>query len=188
MTRWKKVLLAGSTVTAMLMVTAMAASATTGGRAALRAAGTNMVLMAAAAAPSPQPNGGGGPASGPASGGIGPIQITVADRWTLQGQLLAKGSVTITCGPFLSTEFSSAQVTVEEALGDKVGHANGSIQSLTCDGAKHTYPVTTLVADVPFRTGDGAISVFANACGVPGPFVGEVCQQGNALTTITVKQ
>ena len=186
MTRWKKALLAGTTVAAMLVVTAVAASATAGGRAALRAAGSHAVLVAATTPGNPQPNGGGGPASSPS---IGPIQVTIGDRWTIQGQLLAKGTVTITCGPFLNgaSEFSSAQVTVEEALNDKVGHAQANVQSLTCDGAKHVYAVTALVGDVPFRQADGAVSVNANACGVDPSTFGGVCQTGSALSTITVR-
>jgi hypothetical protein len=183
MTRWKKVLVAASTGATLVVMATVAASASGTGQSVLRAAGAHVALAANTPATSAKP---GGVASGP---GLGPIQISIGDRWTLQGQLIVKGSVTITCGPFLPNQNSSgnAQVTIEEALGDKVGHAEVYLNSLTCDGARHAYPVTALVSDVPFRPADGAVSVTANACGQdPGSFQ-FACQNGAAITPITVK-
>jgi hypothetical protein len=182
MTRWKKVLVAASTGATLVVMATVAASASGTGRAALRAAGTHVVLAASTSTANGQARG--GVASGP---GLGPIEISIGDRWTLQGQLIVKGSVTIRCGPFLSDGGSNAQVTVEEALGDHVGHAQAFLQSLTCDGARHAYPITALVSDVPFRPADGAASVSANACGEdPSSFQFD-CQQGTAISPITVK-
>jgi hypothetical protein len=183
MTRWKKVLVAASTGATLVVMATVAASASGTGRSALRMAGAHVALAANTPASSAKP---GGVASGP---GLGPIQISVGDRWTLQGQLIVKGSLTITCGPFLpNTEFSSgADITVEEALGDHVGHAQGSIQSLTCDGARHAYPITALVSDVPFRAADGAASASARACGQDPSSFQFICQNGAAITPITVK-
>jgi hypothetical protein len=183
MTRWKKVLVAASTGATLVVMATVAASASGTGRSALRAAGAHVALAAGTPASNAQS---GGVASGT---GLGPIQISIGDRWTLQGQLIVKGSVTITCGPLLANqEFSSnAQVTVEEALGDHVGHASAFLPSLTCDGARHAYPVTGLVSDVPFRPADGAVSVSANACGQDPSSFQFVCQNGTALAPITVK-
>jgi hypothetical protein len=121
----------------------------------------------------------GGVASGP---GLGPIQISIGDRWTLQGPLIVHGTVTLTCGPFLSNTGSDfAEVTVEE-----VGHEPASLQ-LTCDGAHHSYPVTALVSDVQFTSGaPAAVGVQANACGEDTSFQ-FVCQTGSAVAQVTVK-
>ena len=67
-----------------------------------------------------------------------------------------------------------------------VGHADATIQPITCDGAKHTYPVSALVSDVPFRPGAGAVRVTAQAQGISTSFQ-FVGQQGSAVTAITVK-
>jgi hypothetical protein len=184
MTHWKKVLVAASTGATLVVMATVAASASGPGRAAMRAAGTHVVLAASTSTGNGQPHG--GVASGP---GLGPIVVSIGDRWTLQGQLIVKGSVTITCGPFLPNQegSSNAQVTVEEALGDHVGHALGSLTSVTCDGARHTYPVTALVSDVPFRPADGAASASANACGQDPSSFQFVCQSGTAIAPITVR-
>jgi len=191
MTRWKQFLVAASTAGTLVVLATVAASASAPGRTALHVAGAQAVLFASgsphAGQPGATPNGGGGGVtSGP---GLGPIQISIGDRWTLQGQLIATGSVTITCGPFLpnNSGSSSAQVTVEEALSDHVGHAQAFLSSLTCDGAHHSYPVTGLVSDVPFRTADGAASVTANACGQDPASFQFACQNGSAIAQITVR-
>jgi hypothetical protein len=184
MTRWKKVLVAASTGATLVVMATVAASASGTGRAAMRAAGSHAVLMASTSAGSAAPRG--GTASGP---GLGPIQVSIGRSWSLQVQLIVSGSITVTCGPFLPGTNSStnAQVTTEEALGDKVGHAQGFVNQLTCDGAKHSYQVSTLVSDVPFRPAEGAASVSANACGQDPSSFQFVCQQGTAIAPITVK-
>jgi hypothetical protein len=181
MTRWKKFLVAASTGATLVVTATVVASASGTGRDALRSAGAHTVLAASMSARTGQP---GGVASGP---GLGPIQISIGDRWNLQGPLIVHGTVTLTCGPFLDNSGDDfAQVTVEEALSDKVGHAPASVQ-LTCDGAHHSYPVTALVSDVPFTSGaPAAVGVQANACGEDTSFQ-FVCQSGSAVAQVTVR-
>jgi hypothetical protein len=182
MTRWKRVLVAASTGATLVVMATVAASASGPGRDALRAAGTHVVLAASTTTGNGQPRG--GVASGP---GLGPIEVSIGERWTLQGPLIVKGSVTITCGPFVQMSGSNAQVTIEEVVGDHVGHAQAFLSTLTCDGARHTYPVTALVSDAPFRPADGAASVSANAFGEDPGSLQFVQQTGSAITQITVK-
>jgi len=182
MTRWKKFLVAASTGATLVVMATVVASASGTGQSALRSAGTHAVL-AASMSKSTGPAGG-GVASGP---GLGPIQISIGERWNLQGPLIVHGTVTLTCGPFLDNSGDDfAQVTVEEALSEKVGHAPASVQ-LTCDGAHHTYAVTALVSDVPFTSGvPAAVGVQANACGEDTSFR-FVCQSGSAVAQVTVR-
>jgi hypothetical protein len=181
MTRWKKFLVAASTGATLVVTATVVASASGTGRNALRAAGGRAVLAAGTSTGKAQP------AGGVASGtGLGPIQISIDRTWDLQVQLIVSSSITVTCGPFQNPQAGSASVTVEEALGDKVGHADATIQPITCDGAKHTYAVSALVGDVPFRPGAGAVRVTAQAQGITTSFQ-FVGQQGSAVTAITVK-
>jgi hypothetical protein len=183
MTAWKKILVAASTGVTLVVMATVAASASGTGRDALRAAGTRAVLMASTSPGNGAAPRGGGTASG---GGLGPIQISIGKTWTLDVQLIVSGTITVTCGPFMSPNGAgSAQVTVEEALGGKVGHATANVV-LNCDGAKHTYPVSALVSDVPFTTGSGAVGVTAQASGLDTSFQ-FVGQQGSAVSAITVK-
>jgi hypothetical protein len=181
MTRWKKFLVAASTGATLVVMATAVASASGTGRDALRAAGSRAVLMASTSTGRAQA------AGGVASGtGLGPIQISIDRTWDLQVQLIVSSSVTVTCGPFQQPRTGTAEVTVEEALGEKVGHADAAIQPLTCDGAKHSYPVSALVGDLPFRPGAGAVRVTAEASGLDPSFQ-FVGQQGSAVTAITVK-
>jgi hypothetical protein len=180
MTRWKKFLVAASTGATLVVTATVVASASGAGQAALRSAGTRAVLMASTSPGSATPRG--GVASGT---GLGPIQISIGQTWSLQDQLIVRGTVTVTCGPFVQ-DGGTATVTVEEALSGRVGHANATIQTLTCDGAPHAYPVAALVSDVPFLPQAGAVGVTAQASGITttGQFLG---QQGSAVSAITVK-
>ncbi|TMC11402.1 MAG: hypothetical protein E6J41_06140 [Chloroflexi bacterium] len=184
MTRWKKFVVAATTGATLVVTATVVASASGTGRDALRAAGGRAVLMASTSTGTAQPRG--GSASGT---GLGPIQVSIGKTWDLQVQLITSGTLTVACGPFLpGTQSSSgAQVTVEEVVGDKVGHAQGFVNSLTCDGARHPVQVSALVSDLPFRSAPGAVSVSANACGQDPSSFQFVCQQGNAVSAITVK-
>lgn len=180
MTRWKRFLVAASTGATLVVMATVAASASGTGRDALRAAGSRAVLMASSSAGTAEPKG--GVASGT---GLGPIQIEVGKAWSLQVQLIVTGTITVTCGPFTNPNAGSAQVTVEEALGDRVGHAQANV-ALTCDGTPHSYTVSALVGDVPFKAGAGAVGVTAQASGIDSSFQ-FVGQQGSAVSAITVK-
>jgi hypothetical protein len=180
MTHWKKILVAASTGATLMVTATVVASASGTGQSVLRSAGAHAVL-AASRSTGTQP--GGGVASGP---GLGPIHISIGERWTLVNPLIVRGTVTLTCGPFIDSGSDFAQVTVEEALNDKVGHAPASVQ-LTCDGANHSYPVTALVNDVPFTGGvPAAVGVQANACGESTSFQ-FVCQSGSAVAPVSVR-
>lgn len=182
MSGWKKFLVAASTGVTVVVMATVAASASGVGRTALKTAGARAVLMA-----STSPGSGAQPRGGVASGpGLGNIQITIGKTWDLQVQLIVSGTITVTCGPFLQPEDAgSAQVTVEEALGGKVGHAQANVP-LTCDGVRHTYQVSALVSDIPFQSGPGAVGVSAEANGEDTSFQFEG-QQGSAASAITVK-
>jgi hypothetical protein len=184
MTAWKKVLVAASTGVTLVVMATVAAAASGTGRDALRAVGTRAVLMASTSPGSSSTAPRGGVASGP---GLGPVVISIGKTWTLDGPLVVRGTVTITCGPFLSNSGESfAQATVEDAPGSQVGHGSASTP-LTCDGAKHQYAVSVLVNDLPFKAGDGAVGVNANPCGEDPSSFQFVCQSGSAVTPVTLK-
>lgn len=177
----KRVLLTLSSTLTVLVLGLVVASATTAGHDALRSTAARATLLASTTPV--RADAAGSTATGP---GLGPIQITIGSTWNLDGQLLASGTATLTCRAFSSDESSSAQITIEEAVGDKVGHGFASIPQLRCDGAAHRYPVTALVNDVPFRPSDGAALVDASACGLDPSSFRFVCQAGHALATIRI--
>jgi hypothetical protein len=190
MTRVQRTLLGISTGATLLVLATVAASATTAGQAALRAGGQRMVLTASAVN-GPQPNGGSGGGGQTSGTGLGPVQVAIGNRWTLQGQLIVKGNITVTCGPFApGTSSAGGSITVEEVAGGHVAHAtipNGQLPQLTCDGASHTVPITVLATDLPFEAADGAAALTVNACGQSLNSFQFVCQpSGTAIGQITV--
>ena len=178
---WNRALLALSSAITLLVLGVVTASATNAG--ALRAAGSHAAALASSTTPV-RADAAGGSVS---SGGLGPVQISIGNTWTLDGNLLVRGTVTITCGPFSTTNPGTVQVLVEEPVNDKVAHASGQIASVPCDGAAHRNTVTALVADVPFRAADGATQVDASACGIDPTTFQFICQPGHAVAKVRIQ-
>jgi hypothetical protein len=184
MSRWKhwnRALLALSSVVTLLVLGVVTASATGTGAGTLRAAGSQATLLAGITPV--KADAAGSVATGP---GLGPVQIAIGNTWTLDGDLLARGNVTITCGPFTTVNPASGQVTIVESAGDKVAHANGQLSQLSCDGAAHRNAVTVLASDVPFRPADGVAVVDVSACGVDPTTFQFICQPGHALAKVRI--
>jgi hypothetical protein len=162
MSRLKRVLLVSTTAASLLVLTVATASATAAGRGALHAAGASAVLLSASGTAHSQPVALAATAPGVA------LRVSVAHRWELQGKLILTGTMTISCGPLVLSPygFTEAQLTIEQASGDDVGHTNGSLPSFACDGAPHTTTITAVASDAPIAPGDAVAIVNAQACGV----------------------
>ena len=185
MTRSKRVLAAGAIGVTLLVLTVVTASATGAGRGALRAAGTRAVLLSSTSVAHPQ-----AARTVVTSPTFSPMDITIGERWTLHGRLLLSGTVTITCGPFLPSpsDFSNAQVTIEEPSGDDLAHAQASIQTIACDASPHMFAVTAVASDAPFSAGAGVAIVNATACGIDPASFQFVCQGGGTkVIQVTVR-
>jgi len=187
MSRWKhwnRALLALSCGGTLLALGVVTASATESGNGALRAGGQQAARLVASTGPV-SAVAAGAPATSPSSG---PAQINIGTTWTLDGNLLVHGTVTVQCGPFSNVTNGSGQVLVEEPVNDKVGHAGGQLQQITCDGTGHRNNVTALVSDVPFRASDGAVQVDVSACGFDPSGFQFICQPGHALSKVRITQ
>ncbi|HXM59001.1 MAG TPA: hypothetical protein VOB72_26610 [Candidatus Dormibacteraeota bacterium] len=127
------------------------------------------------------------PADAAATTFLPPMNITVGPDVTLQDKLALTGTVTITCGPFISTSFSSASIQVSEPSGSDVAHASGSLSALLCDGAPHTFGFTATASDAPFHPSVGQVQVFANACGQTPDFSFQ-CESAQSASAVTIKR
>jgi hypothetical protein len=185
MLHWKRAALFVSTAATLVIAVVVGASASAQGRAGLSAGGSEAVLLSSVSGSGIDAAAGGAPASGT---GLGPIQIVVGPNWTLDSKLALSGQLTITCGPFLSSSNGSAFFTVSEAVGRDVAHANGSLQSLPCDGVGRTFAVTVVAADHTFRPGSGVVQASAFACGTDPSTFQFVCQNGQATANVTIKK
>jgi hypothetical protein len=183
MSRLKRVLLVSTTAASLLVLTVVTASATAGGRGALRAAGASAVLLSASGPAHSQPV----PMAATAPGVA--LRVSVSHGWELQGKLILTGTITISCGPLVLNPngFASAQVTIEQASGDDVGHTNASL-GFACNGASHTTTITAVASDSPIAPGDAVAIVNATACGV-NPTTGQfTCLDVNQqVTQVTIQ-
>ncbi|MBO0838241.1 MAG: hypothetical protein J2P28_22365 [Actinobacteria bacterium] len=108
------------------------------------------------------PAGGGG---GQATGVIPPIAISVASPVTLVNKVQLNVEVTVTCEPFVFLNSTSASITVTEPSGHVVSEAMGQLPAFTCDGSPHTYGLSLIASNVPFRPGTGVAHSSAVATG-----------------------
>jgi hypothetical protein len=116
-----------------------------------------------------------------------PMVITAGPDVTLQDKLTLTGTVTITCGPFISIEFSSANVQVNEPSGSDIAHASGQVPALICDQSPHTYGFTAAASNAPFRPSAGQVQVFADVCGTAPDFTFQ-CESAQNTSAVTIKR
>jgi len=127
------------------------------------------------------------PADAAATTFLPPMSMTVGQDVTLQDKLTLTGTVTITCGPFLSTSSSGASVEVSEPSGSDVARAFGSVPGLICDGGPHTYGFTAAAANAPFHPSAGQAQVFASACGTAPDFSFQ-CESAQSTSAVSIKR
>ena len=182
MSSFRRGLLALTTALTIAGVLALAASTTLAASAPVKALRSDVARVAADLRPSAF-----APTNATATVFLPPIGITVGQDVTLQDKLTLTGTVTISCGPFVSTSFSSAGILITEAQGSKVAHAFGSIPALICDGAPHSYAFTATAQDSPFHPGTGQAHVFASACGTASDFTFQ-CESAEAIATVDIRR
>jgi hypothetical protein len=178
----QRVLLVVTTALTVVGVTGIAVSASPAASAPLRAASAGVAQAITAIRPAAF-----APTDAAATTFLPPMNITVAPNVTLQDKLTLTGTVTITCGPFLSTSSSSASVEISEASGSDVAHAFGSVPGLLCDGAPHTYGFTATASNAPFHPGAGQAQVFASACGTTPDFSFQ-CESAQSTSSVNIKR
>ncbi|MBO0838240.1 MAG: hypothetical protein J2P28_22360 [Actinobacteria bacterium] len=127
--------------------------------------------------------GGGG---GQATSVLPPNTISVASPVTLVNKVQLNVDVTVTCGPFAVLSSSSANVTVTEASGHVVSQALGQIPALTCDGSPHTYALSLIADNAPFRPGKAVASSSAFAFGIVTPLSPLVSVTGTNTQTVAI--
>lgn len=116
-----------------------------------------------------------------------PIAITVGPDVTLQDKLTLTGTVTISCGPFISTSSTFTNIQITEPSGSGVAHAFASVPAVICDGAPHTFGFTATASDAPFHPSTGQEQVFVSACGTASDFTFQ-CESGQTIATTTIKR
>ena len=127
--------------------------------------------------------------------------ITVGSTGTLMNRILISVSVTIVCDPLPDTPFtSSASVTVQQANGQQVSTATGSIGSfsgpsapfLTCDGATaNTAVIQAVSGSAPFHGGGAVVTATFDyetgvSCG-PGCIEPTNFTDGSTLATVSLR-
>ncbi len=170
-----------TTTLAIATVSALAASASPAGSTPLMALRSDVTRAVASVRPAAA-----APVGAAATEFLPPIVITVGRDVTLQDKLTMTGTVTISCGPFLSTSFSGAFIQITEPAGHTVAHASGSIPALICDGAPHSFAFTATANDVPFHPSTGQAQVFASACGTASDFTFQ-CESGQTTASVSIK-
>jgi hypothetical protein len=148
----------------------------------LRAAGAGVAQALTAVRPAAF-----APADAAATTFLPPMNITVGHDVTLQDKLTLTGTVTITCGPFIQTSSSGANVQVSEPSGSTVAHAFGSVPGLVCDGGPHTFGFTAIANDAPFHPSAGQAQVFASACGTTPDFSFQ-CESAQTTSAVNIKR
>lgn len=178
MIAWRRLLAVAATLITLTLVTGAVISATQTGTGAFSWLASNVPVANVAAA------GGGG---GQATSVLPPIAISVASPVNLVSKIQLDANVTVTCGPFVSVISSSASVTVSEASGHVISHATGTVPALICDGGPHTFAVTLIASDVPFRPGKGTANSSAFAFGT-APDFSQVSVSGSNTQAVDISK
>lgn len=180
MNTWRRVLAIAATITTLALFTGAVVSTTQAGSGPFKwlASNTPVANVAPAAAA-----GGGGSATSVAP----PIAVSVASPVKLISKLQMEADVTVTCGPFLSLTSSGVGASLSEASGHAISEAGGSLQGLTCDGGPHTYALTLLAANIPFRPGKGVASTNVSVCGTPPEFAFP-CVNGSNIQAVDISK
>ncbi len=178
----KRALLAVITAITVAAVSALAVSTSPAASAPLRALRSDVTQAVANLRPAAA-----APIDAAATEFLPPMVITVGPDVTLQDKLTLTGTVTISCGPFISTDFSSASIEITEPAGHTVAHASGSVPALICNGAPHSFAFTATVSNVPFHPSAGQAQVFAQACGTASDFTFQ-CESGQTTAAVNIKQ
>lgn len=185
MNRWKRTAAIVSVGVTFATASAVVASLTPAGASALRDAGNAIVSTLGQHRPVVDGTAGGG---GPGSGSIlPPMVITINPKAHLTGKLTVDIEVSVSCGPFVSTQFSSLSLQLSEAAGHTVAQGFGGLNSLDCDGSTVPYLVTAVAQNVPFRSGTGVVSVSAFAQGID-PLGNFDFENQSAQSTVSIKK
>lgn len=178
----KRVLLVITTALTVVGVTGLAFSASPAASGSLRAVGTSVAKAVTAIRPAAF-----APADAAATEFLPPMGITVGPDVTLQDKLTLTGTVTISCGPFISMSSSFTSIQVSEPSGSDVAHASGQVPGLICDGAPHTYGFTATASNAPFHPSAGQVQVFADACGTASDFTFQ-CESAQITSAVSIKR
>jgi hypothetical protein len=177
----KRALIVVTTAVTIVFVTGLALSTSPAASGTLRAMGASVRAMTAGRPAAFAPT------DAAATEFLPPIVITAGQNVTLQDKLTLTGTVTISCGPFISLSFSSASIQVTEPSGSTVAHASGQLPALICDQAPHTYGFTATASDAPFHPSSGQVSVFADACGT-APDSTFQCESAQNTSAVSIKR
>ena len=120
------------------------------------------------------------------SGACIPPSVSLGSTFTLADRIAITGKVTATCGPFIEVfgNFNSASLEVNQAAGNTVAHAFGSVNA-TCDGTPHTYTITAIAFNVPFHPGTAVATGSVNADGIDVTFA-FVNESASVTQTVTL--
>jgi hypothetical protein len=183
MNRWKRTAAIVSAGVTFATAGAVVASLTPAGAAAFRDAGNAI----AGTLSQNRPLVNGGPGVGSSGSILPPMVITINPKAHLTSKLTVDIEVTVSCGPFVTAEFSSLSLQLSEAAGHTVAQGFGSLNSLDCDGSNVPYLVTADAQNVPFRAGTGLVSVQAFAQGID-PLGNFDFESQTAQSTVSIKK
>lgn len=184
MNRWRRTAAIASVGVTVATTGAVIASLTPAGAAAFRDAGNAIVSTLTQHRPQVDGAAGGGGGSG---SNLPPMVITIGPKAHITSKLTVDVTVSVSCGPFASTQFSFLNLQVSEAAGHTVAQGLGSLPALACDGNTYPFLVTADAVNVPFRSGTGLASVSAQACGLD--FFGNFdCENQSAQSTISIRK
>lgn len=175
-------LLVVTTALTVVGVTGIALSASPPVSGELRAVGASVAQAVAAIRPAAF-----APADAAATEFLPPIGIVAGQDVTLQDKLTLTGTMAISCGPFITTSFSFADIQVSEPSGSDIANASGEIPKLICDGALHTYGFTAAANNAPFHPSSGRVQVFVDACGTASDLTPQ-CQSAEAIAAVSIKR
>lgn len=182
MNRWKRSAAIVSVGVTFATAGAVVASLTPAGAAAFRDAGN--AIVGTLSQHRPVVDGGGGGGSGSI---LPPMVITINPKAHLTSKLTVDVEVSVSCGPFVSSQFGGLSLQISEAAGHTVAQGSGSLNSLDCDGSTVPYLVTADAHNVPFRSGTGLVSVSAFAYGVD-PLGNFDYETQSAQSTVSIKK
>jgi len=122
------------------------------------------------------------------SGACIPPSVSLGSTFTLSDRIAITGQVTATCGPFQTSSFfftfGFVNLRVDQPSGHEVAHAFGGANA-NCDGTPHTYAITAIAENVPFRTGTAVATGSVQASGTDSSFT-FVNENASVTNTVTL--
>jgi hypothetical protein len=99
------------------------------------------------------------------------LTVALGSSATLEARVLVHVPITVTCdlgGDFFAMSF----VSIQQASGTQIASGTGSLSTVTCDAAPHTYAVSVMAnpSGPPFHGGQAVAFASVN---IFGPFGGE---------------